>query len=112
MNALPVKLYPYSAPGPLVNPPATAAVIGAGRSGQAAARLLLKRGYRVRLTDSSREAKLAESCRALAALGARVELGEHQPAFVAGSDFIVISPGIDERTGFFRHEAVRDIPVF
>ncbi|MFH1070248.1 MAG: UDP-N-acetylmuramoyl-L-alanine--D-glutamate ligase [Candidatus Glassbacteria bacterium] len=112
MNRLPVKLHPYSSPGPLVKAPAAAAVIGAGRSGIAAARLLLKRGYRVRITDSSRDEKLAEACRPLIALGAQADLGEHRPDFLAGSDFLVISPGIDERQELFRHEAIRDIPVF
>ncbi len=112
MNNLPVKLHPHRPPGPLVPAPATATVMGAGKSGIAAARLLLKNGYRVRITDSSRSAGIQRDCRELAALGARVELGEHTARFFAGSDFIVISPGIDERMEFLQQKELRSIPVF
>jgi len=73
-----------------------AVVVGAGRSGLAAARLLRRAGARVRLLDSNlkamagREALLAE----LTALGIDVQLGEHSAAQFEGAAFVVPSPGM------------------
>jgi UDP-N-acetylmuramoylalanine--D-glutamate ligase len=97
---------------PLVEAPATVTVFGAGRSGIAAAELLLDYGYRVRLTDSNSGAELEKACRSLAVRGATVSLGEQSAAFAAGSDFIVISPGIDERSELFAAPELDGIPVF
>jgi UDP-N-acetylmuramoylalanine--D-glutamate ligase len=67
-------------------------VVGGGRSGCAAADLLVSRGARVTLTDS-REA-LDDALRALATRGVAVELGPHRPDLLRRADLIVISPGV------------------
>jgi len=73
-----------------------AVVVGAGRSGIAAARLLRRAGARVRLLDSNPKAMAGRENLAaeLAALGVDVQLGAHSPAQFAGAAFVVPSPGM------------------
>ena len=73
-----------------------AVVVGAGRSGLAAARLLRRAGARVRLLDSNLKALAGREVLAaeLAALGIDVQLGEQSAAQFAGAAFVVPSPGM------------------
>jgi UDP-N-acetylmuramoylalanine--D-glutamate ligase len=66
-------------------------VVGAARSGIAAARLLVRRGARVTLTDRRDQLPEAE---ALLAAGIDLELGGHEEATLARADLIVTSPGV------------------
>jgi UDP-N-acetylmuramoylalanine--D-glutamate ligase len=66
-------------------------VVGAARSGIAAARLLAERGASVTLTEVRPEAPEA---RPLEALGVRLELGGHREATLTGADLVVLSPGV------------------
>ena len=66
-------------------------VVGAGMSGVAAALLLARRGARVTLTDRRPTLKDAS---ALRAAGVDLELGGHRSDTLAGSDLVVISPGV------------------
>ncbi len=66
-------------------------VVGAGRSGLAAASLLAARRARVTLTDQREE--VAEVDR-LAAAGVELELGGHRPDTLMNADLIVLSPGV------------------
>jgi UDP-N-acetylmuramoylalanine--D-glutamate ligase len=66
-------------------------VVGAARSGVAAAALLARRGGRVTLTDMRPS---FEGEAQLRALGVTLELGEHRAATLAGADLIVASPGV------------------
>jgi UDP-N-acetylmuramoylalanine--D-glutamate ligase len=71
-----------------------AVVLGAGRSGVAAARLLVSRGATVTLADTRpRLDQQAELQRA----GIAVELGPHRPELLAAADVIVLSPGVPPR---------------
>jgi UDP-N-acetylmuramoylalanine--D-glutamate ligase len=65
-------------------------VAGGGRSGVAAAELLLARGARVTLSDISD----SPSADRLRAQGVAVELGPHRPGLFAGADLVVLSPGV------------------
>jgi UDP-N-acetylmuramoylalanine--D-glutamate ligase len=69
-------------------------VVGAARSGVAAAELLVRRGAHVVLTDTKTE--LAEQAR-LQDAGIALELGAHRPETMAGADLIVVSPGVPLR---------------
>ncbi len=69
-------------------------VVGAARSGVAAAELLAGRGARVTLADLKPD--LAEAA-GLRAHGVAVELGPHDPAAFARADLIVLSPGVPLR---------------
>ena len=72
----------------------TAAVLGAGASGLAAARLLAARGARVRLLDKNPGAVGEALAAELAGRGIAARLGEHAPEDFAGVGLVVISPGI------------------
>ncbi|WP_018085517.1 UDP-N-acetylmuramoyl-L-alanine--D-glutamate ligase [Desulfurispora thermophila] len=69
-------------------------VIGAGRSGQAAARFLLRHGAMVTLADKNIQPPGPPALQELQQKGARLVLGAYPP--VAGSDFtlVVTSPGV------------------
>jgi UDP-N-acetylmuramoylalanine--D-glutamate ligase len=66
-------------------------VVGAARSGIAAAELLQRRGAIVTLTEQ--RASFDDAVR-LAAAGVQLELGGHTAATLAGADLIVVSPGV------------------
>ena len=66
-------------------------VVGAARSGLAAAELAARRGARVVLTEM--RADVADAAR-LRGLGIELELGGHQPRTLASADLIVTSPGV------------------
>jgi UDP-N-acetylmuramoylalanine--D-glutamate ligase len=69
-------------------------VVGLGKSGVAAARLLLARGAQVVANDQRSEAELDASALELRALGAELALGGHDPALFTSVDRIVLSPGV------------------
>lgn len=112
MNRAGIQLHRPERVNPLISPPAAASVLGAGRSGIAAARLLLSRGYRVYLSDSRDDEMVRKDCQEVIGLGAQVTLGGHDSARLADSDFIVISPGIDDRMELLQKIEIKDIPVF
>src|SRR5688572_9575042 len=67
-------------------------VVGAARSGIAAAELLLRRGASVTLTETRPAFEQADRLRAL---GVTLELGGHQPQTLSAADLIVTSPGVN-----------------
>ncbi|WP_022655185.1 UDP-N-acetylmuramoyl-L-alanine--D-glutamate ligase [uncultured Desulfovibrio sp.] len=71
-----------------------AVVVGAGRSGLAAARLLRREGARVRLLDRNTAALSPEQAASLQKLGVDVQLGEHSPEQFEHAAFVVPSPGM------------------
>lgn len=71
-----------------------AVVVGAGRSGMAAARLLSREGARVRLLDSNAAALSSAQKAAMRKLGVDVQLGEHRPEQFEHAAFVVPSPGM------------------
>ena len=66
-------------------------VVGAARSGVAAAQLLVRRGATVTLTD--RKPQIPQEAE-LRAAGVALELGGHVPATFEASHLIVMSPGV------------------
>ncbi|HXG56724.1 MAG TPA: UDP-N-acetylmuramoyl-L-alanine--D-glutamate ligase [Vicinamibacterales bacterium] len=66
-------------------------VVGAARSGVAAAELLVRRGASVTLTDTR---STIDEEHALRSAGVRLALGGHEPAVFARADLIVLSPGV------------------
>jgi UDP-N-acetylmuramoylalanine--D-glutamate ligase len=71
-----------------------AIVIGLGRSGVAAARLLLARGAEVTAADAAPREKLSADAIALESLGAALSAGGHAAELFVGRDLCVISPGV------------------
>jgi UDP-N-acetylmuramoylalanine--D-glutamate ligase len=69
-------------------------VVGAARSGVAAAELLVTRGASVVLTDVKTDFDGAERLRQL---GVALELGAHRRQTLLGADLVVLSPGVSPR---------------
>src|SRR3954468_16239103 len=69
-------------------------VVGAARSGVAAALLLAGRGARVTLTDARPALDRADTEAQLRQAGITLELGEHRPDAFTGADLLVLSPGV------------------
>ncbi len=70
------------------------AVIGLGRSGVAATKLLRRAGRAVYASDSATSPALSAAAVELRALGAAVELGGHDLLRIAASEVCVVSPGV------------------
>ena len=70
------------------------AVIGLGKSGVAAARLLLRHGVRVYASDGGAGPALEEQAALLRVEGAEAEVGRHDLARIARAAAAVVSPGI------------------
>ena len=69
-------------------------VVGAARSGVAAAELLVRRGAIVTLTDARPS---IEDASRLRARGVSIALGGHADAHLSNADLIVLSPGVSPR---------------
>src|ERR1051325_7984034 len=85
-------------------------VLGLGRSGLAATRLLRSKGAEVLVHDSADSPRLRERAEQARVLGAQVELGDSfkpRSAFT----FCVISPGIDPRAAIATEAVKRRIPI-
>ncbi|TAK13857.1 MAG: UDP-N-acetylmuramoyl-L-alanine--D-glutamate ligase [Acidobacteria bacterium] len=83
-------------------------VVGAGRSGVPAAKLLRARGARVTLADS---APAIDRETELRAAGVAVELGAHRADLLEHADLVVLSPGVDPEQPFIANARRRGVPV-
>ena len=86
-------------------------VVGAARSGIAAARLLASRGGRVVLTDLRDTAELRQAVGPLTELGVTLELGGHRDATLAMADLVVLSPGVPPHLPVLDHARRRGTSV-
>jgi UDP-N-acetylmuramoylalanine--D-glutamate ligase len=87
------------------------AVLGAGESGGAAARLLLAEGARVTVLDSGDADSLREKISALHAEGASVIAGPAADSDPGEYDFAVLSPGIDPATALVQNFRARGVSI-
>lgn len=71
-----------------------ALVVGLGRSGTAATKLLCKKGIKVTVTDELNKSDLKASLDALEGYEFDAELGKHVLKSFCDADFIVVSPGV------------------
>jgi UDP-N-acetylmuramoylalanine--D-glutamate ligase len=77
-----------------VIPGSLAVVVGAGASGEAAARLLHEKGAKVRLLERNPD-KVTQGLLVLTGeLGIELVTGPHEPAHFAGASLVVSSPGV------------------
>lgn len=83
-------------------------VVGAARSGVAAAQLLARRGAKVTLTD--RKPQIPEGA-ALGAAGVTLELGGHVMATFESADLVVLSPGVPIDLPEIARAKAKGIPV-
>ena len=85
-------------------------VVGAGRSGIAAARLLAGRGARVTLSEAGAEiARTSEGT--LVDEGVRIEVGGHRADTLRTADLVVLSPGVSPRLPEIAAARRRGAPV-
>jgi UDP-N-acetylmuramoylalanine--D-glutamate ligase len=83
-------------------------VVGAARSGLAAARLLARRGARVTLSEARTDVPEAE---ALRAAGVSLELGGHHTETFTSADLIVLSPGVSPEQRDVSAARERGVPI-
>jgi UDP-N-acetylmuramoylalanine--D-glutamate ligase len=83
-------------------------VVGAAKSGIAAAELLAQRGACVTLSDTRPAVPEAAP---LERLGVELELGGHQAATLSGADLIVLSPGVPPNQPVVQAARDRGVPV-
>jgi UDP-N-acetylmuramoylalanine--D-glutamate ligase len=85
-------------------------VVGAARSGIAAAELLASRGADVILTDLRPALEPAQDIK-LREAGVQLELGGHRAETLRGADLIVLSPGVSPTQPDVAAARAADIPV-
>ncbi len=83
-------------------------VVGAARSGIAAAHLLARRGASVTLTDVKPQIEGGEE---LVAAGVALELGGHDANTLSRSDLVVLSPGVSARQPAIESAQQAGVPV-
>ena len=83
-------------------------VVGAARSGIAAARLLVERGAQVTLSDARADIPEAQP---LAGIGVALETGGHQPVTFATADLVVLSPGVPPEQPAVAAARAHGVPV-
>ena len=86
-------------------------VVGAARSGLAAARLLAQRGAEVLVCDALSAAERGDAARTLEALGIAAAWGQDGPELLEGRDLVVWSPGIPVTHRLARAARVAGVPV-
>lgn len=84
-------------------------VVGAGRSGVGAARLLAGRGARVTLTEMRSD--VDEEVGRLRELGVDLELGGHLPETLARADLVVLSPGVPPSLAALEQARLARVPI-
>lgn len=89
-----------------------AAVLGLGRSGEAAAILLFALGARVTVLDSAEAEKFdASKLQKLSDMGLQVVVGRSAEEIEASYDLAVLSPGIDPKCTLVQNLLLRGIPI-
>ena len=83
-------------------------VVGAGRSGVAAAKLLVSKGARVTVADSGAAIDHADE---LSRLGVTLELGPHQPTQFRNAALLVLSPGVPPHQAAIDDARIAGVPV-
>ncbi len=83
-------------------------VVGAARSGVAAAELLARRGARVTLADLKPDLPDAERLRGA---GVAMALGPHDPDLFASADLVVLSPGVPLRQPALARAKRAKVPI-
>jgi UDP-N-acetylmuramoylalanine--D-glutamate ligase len=94
----------------------TVLVVGAAKSGLAAARFLLDRGARVIITDNRNpdalQDEMASLCNRTDAPGQlSLELGLHRNESFANADMVVVSPGVPLSLPYFNASRKAGIPI-
>lgn len=95
-----------------LTPDSRVVVVGLGRSGMAAVRLLRKMGVSVAVSEATPCEQLdPENLAWLAANAISVECGGHSAGLLAGADLLVVSPGVPLDLPQLRAAAAAGVPV-
>ncbi|HSH13925.1 MAG TPA: UDP-N-acetylmuramoyl-L-alanine--D-glutamate ligase [Desulfurivibrionaceae bacterium] len=95
-----------------LTPDSRVVVVGLGRSGMAAVRLLRKMGVSVAVSEATPREKLdPENLSWLAAHAISVECGGHSADLLSGADLLVVSPGVPLDLPQLRDAAAAGVPV-
>lgn len=86
-------------------------VVGLGKSGLAAAQLLIDLGAEVTVTDKSSGEVIGKRAEKLKIRGVEVEVGKHSQEVIEGADLIVVSPGVPPDSLPFTLARERGIPL-
>jgi UDP-N-acetylmuramoylalanine--D-glutamate ligase len=87
-------------------------VVGAGKSGRAAARLAYAHGASVTLADRRDVSGLGDAVSTLAELGVRLHPGGHPPELLEETNLVVLSPGVAPGVDIVAEAHTRGIPVW
>jgi UDP-N-acetylmuramoylalanine--D-glutamate ligase len=87
------------------------AVLGLGKSGTAATRLLLADGRHVYASDSGASSAAAENAETLKAFGADAVSGSHDLERIAKASLVVVSPGLPPEAPPIRAAQAAGVPV-
>jgi UDP-N-acetylmuramoylalanine--D-glutamate ligase len=87
-------------------------VIGLGKSGIAAAKLLAERGALVRAADLRPRGELAAAAAALAGSAVEILAGGHAPTLVEAADLVVTSPGVPAQAPVLAAAREAGLPVW
>ncbi len=88
-----------------------ALVVGLGRSGVAATKLLCKKGYKVTVTDELNKTDLKDALEALESFDYKAELGKHVLKTFSEQDLIVVSPGVRLDIKPLQHAEKAGVPI-
>ncbi len=88
-----------------------ALVVGLGRSGVAATKLLVKKGYKVTVTDELNKTDLKDQLDALESVDFKAELGKHVLKTFSEQDLIVVSPGVRLDIKPLQHAEKAGVPI-
>ncbi len=86
-------------------------VVGLGNSGVNACLLLDDYRALVRATDANDNPGTQAAGRELESRGIKVEIGKHTEDFIKGSDFIVVSPGVEDSSPAIQWAIRSKIPI-
>lgn len=87
-------------------------VVGLGKSGLAAARLLKKKGARVKVTDiSNLSNEIGARVKLLLDEGIEVEIGKHSLSLIDKAALVVVSPGVSQQAAPISYARKHGIPV-
>src|SRR5690349_3140185 len=89
----------------------SALVVGLGKSGVAAARLLAARGARVAVADDKDEASVAPALQELRSVAPETFLGGIREEALRGRDLVVVSPGVPLATPAIARARARGVEV-
>lgn len=87
------------------------AVVGLGKSGLAASRLLIREGLAVYASDAGRSGAMERGVAALRAAGAVVDIGSHDLERIGRASLVVVSPGVSPLAAALESAHAAGVPV-